>query len=396
LRTNKIDFFFDIVFSVLLFSLSFSIAIPNILLGILIILFFLKNKRVLFTPVYIKLLSLFCLFLILKAIFFNSLLENIIIYKFLLVLLIVSVLIFNIKNVRTVIKGYVFGVFLGVIISSIKISLYYFRFKTLPFGNTSEVQNLILIHRPYFGFMCLLAIVLIIFLLSKINSTKEKIVYILMTILILFFLNIIVARLSLLLSFLYLIISVLMFLALNKTQLVLSLFFLSLLFLTVFRLNKNLKNRLHLKNTYTETINVLRNQEPRFVIWDCVINQINNKDFNGYFGYENRKTIQNNLNDCYNSSISNVSKKEYYSITKFNSHNQFFDIFLDGGVVGTFLFLILFIFSMYSFRNNFDAIFILFSFLLFLVFENIFQRQIGTYLFGIFIPLFHKIITSEE
>ena len=103
-----------------------------------------------------------------------------------------------------------------------------------------------------------------------------------------------------------------------------------------------------------------------------------------------------NLNDCYNSSISNVSKKEYYSITKFNSHNQFFDIFLDGGVVGTFLFLILFIFSMYSFRNNFDAIFILFSFLLFLVFENIFQRQIGTYLFGIFIPLFHKIITSEE
>lgn len=396
MRTNKIDFFFDIVFSVLLFSLSFSIAIPNILLGILIILFFLKNKRVLFTPVYIKLLSLFCLFLILKAIFFNSLLENIIIYKFLLVLLIVSVLIFNIKNVRTVIKGYVFGVFLGVIISSIKISLYYFRFKTLPFGNTSEVQNLILIHRPYFGFMCLLAIVLIIFLLSKINSTKEKIVYILMTILILFFLNIIVARLSLLLSFLYLIISVLMFLALNKTQLVLSLFFLSLLFLTVFRLNKNLKNRLHLKNTYTETINVLRNQEPRFVIWDCVINQINNKDFNGYFGYENRKTIQNNLNDCYNSSISNVSKKEYYSITKFNSHNQFFDIFLDGGVVGTFLFLILFIFSMYSFRNNFDAIFILFSFLLFLVFENIFQRQIGTYLFGIFIPLFHKIITSEE
>ena len=287
MRTNKIDFFFDIVFSVLLFSLSFSIAIPNILLGILIILFFLKNKRVLFTPVYIKLLSLFCLFLILKAIFFNSLLENIIIYKFLLVLLIVSVLIFNIKNVRTVIKGYVFGVFLGVIISSIKISLYYFRFKTLPFGNTSEVQNLILIHRPYFGFMCLLAIVLIIFLLSKINSTKEKIVYILMTILILFFLNIIVARLSLLLSFLYLIISVLMFLALNKTQLVLSLFFLSLLFLTVFRLNKNLKNRLHLKNTYTETINVLRNQEPRFVIWDCVINQINNKDFNGYFGYEN-------------------------------------------------------------------------------------------------------------
>jgi O-antigen ligase len=244
--------------------------------------------------------------------------------------------------------------------------------------------------------MCLLAIILIIFLLSKINSTKEKIAYILLAILILFFLNIIVARLSLLLSFLYLIISVLMFLALNKTQLVVSLFFLSLLFLTVFSLNKNLKNRLHLKNTYIETINVLRNQEPRFVIWDCAISQINNKDFNGYFGYQNRKTIQNNLNDCYNSSISNISKKEYYLITKFNTHNQFFDIFLDGGVVGTFLILIIFIFSTYSFRNNFDAIFILFSFSLFLVVENLFHRQLGAYLFGIFIPLFHKIITTEE
>lgn len=396
MRTNKIDFFFDIVFSVLLFSLSFSIAIPNILLGILLILFFFKKKRVMFATVYIKLLSLFCLFLILKALFFNSLLENIINYKFLLVLLIVSILIFNIKNSRIVIKGYVFGVFLGVIISSIKISFYYFRFKTLPFGNTSEVQNLIPIHRPYFGFMCLLAIVLIMFLFGKINSKKEKIIYILMAILILFFLNIIVARLSLLLSFLYLIISVLIFLALNKTKLVVSLFFLSLLFLTIFSLNENLKNRFHLKNSYIETINVLRNQEPRFVIWNCVISQINNKDFNCYFGYENRKTIQNNLNDCYNSSISNVSKKEYYLITKFNTHNQFFDIFLDGGVVGIFLFLIIFIFSSHIFRNNFDAIFILFSFSLFLVVENLLQRQLGAYLLGIFIPLFHKIITTEE
>ena len=89
-------------------------AVPNILLGLLIVLFFIKKDKVMLSPVYIKLLFVFTVYLILKAFFLNSLVENLNLYKFILITLAISFLMFNIKNIAIVIKGYVFGVFLGV------------------------------------------------------------------------------------------------------------------------------------------------------------------------------------------------------------------------------------------------------------------------------------------
>ena len=393
---KRIDNIFDVVFSILLFSLSISMAIPNLVLAVLFFVFLFKRDKIKVVKWYTKLLFIVVIYIFLKALFFNALVENFSIYKHFLVVLVLSFLIYNIKNIATVIKGSIFGVFLGVMVALFKISNFYFIHKVLPFGNTVEVQDLLLIHRPYFGFMCLITIVLIDVLLPKINSKKEKIFYVIIGFIIAVFMYIIVARLSLFLLIIYLIIKTINYLKLSLVKSVLGFLTIFILMFGAFSLNKNIKNRLHIEASYSETIKVLKNQEPRFVIWDCFFSQINNKNFNVYFGYNNRKSIQEELNGCYKERIDNVSKRYYYVDTEFNTHNQFFDIFLEGGILGLSLFLALFMFLVYSFRENFNASFILLSFILFFIFENLFHRQLGAYLFGIFIPLFHKIIAFEK
>lgn len=393
---KRIDNIFDIVFSILLFSLSISMAIPNLVLAVLFFVFLFKRDKIKVVKWYTKLLFIVVIYIFLKALFFNALVENFSIYKHFLVVLVLSFLIYNIKNIATVIKGSIFGVFLGVMVALFKISNFYFIHKVLPFGNTVEVQDLLLIHRPYFGFMCLITIVLIDVLLPKINSKKEKIFYVIIGFIIAVFMYIIVARLSLFLLIIYLIIKTINYLKLSLVKSVLGFLTIFIFMFGAFSLNKNIKNRLHIEASYSETIKVLKNQEPRFVIWDCFFSQINNKNFNVYFGYNNRKSIQEELNGCYKERIDNVSKRYYYVDTEFNTHNQFFDIFLEGGILGLSLFLALFMFLVYSFRENFNASFILLSFILFFIFENLFHRQLGAYLFGIFIPLFHKIIAFEK
>ncbi|MFQ3181765.1 MAG: O-antigen ligase [Polaribacter sp.] len=393
---KRIDNVFDIVFSMLLFSLSISMAIPNLMLVLLFLVFLFKRDKIKVGKWYAKLLFMLVLYVFLKALFFNALVDNFSIYKHFFVVLVLSFLVYNIKNIAIVIKGSIFGIFLGVMVSLFKISNFYFIHKVLPFGNTAEVQDLLLIHRPYFGFMCLITIVLIDVLLPKIKSKKEKILYVIIGFIIAVFMYIIVARLSLFLLIGYLTIKTINYVKLSLVKSVLGALTILILMFGAFSLNKNIKNRLHIEGSYIETIKVLKNQEPRFVIWDCFFSQVNNKNFNVFFGYNNRKSIQEELNGCYEERIDNISKRDYYVDTEFNTHNQFFDIFLEGGILGLSLFLALFIFLVSSFRENLNALFILLSFTLFFIFENLFHRQLGAYLFGVFIPLFHKIIAIEK
>ena len=393
---KKIDYLFDIIFSALLFSLPISAAIPNILLGLLLLVFLIKKDKVVVFNKYIKLVLIYISYLFIKAVVFNSFVDNFFLYKHLLVVLCLSFLIFNIKDINLIIKGYILGVFLAVSVSVYKIVNFYFIFKTLPFGNTSEVQDLILIHRPYFGFMCLMAVILTSVLLPRLKLKNEKKVYILFALLIAIFLYVIVARLALFLLIIYLITKTINYFKISKRNSVLGIVAVICVATVFLTMNKNLKDRLHIKNSYANTIKVLKNQEPRFVIWDCFFNQTRDSEFNIYLGYNNRKSIQEELNNCYSTTIENVSKKDYYLDTKFNTHNQFFDVFLEGGIVGLTLMLSILFFPLYIFKDSFDSIFIICSLVLFLMVENLFHRQLGVYLFGILIPLFHKITKEKK
>ena len=227
-------------------------------------------------------------------------------------------------------------------------------------------------------------------LINEIKTSKQKVFYKLSIVLFIGFVYLIVARLALGLILIYLFILAFQQYKLSKKKIVLFVgLFSSLLFMLVIN-NKNLKKRLHIENSFDKTIKVIANQEPRVVIWGCFLGLIKKSDFNYLTGYKSIKSIQSDLNDCYKNTIENVSKNTYYQKTKFNTHNQFLDFFLQGGLIGFLLFIIILGYSFYSNRFNFTTIFIIFSFVSFLLLENLFHRQLGVYLIGIFIPLFMK------
>ena len=392
---DKIDKSFDIVFAILLFMLPISVAIPNICLGILILLFVLKKRKSTFQNLYIKLLLLFVLFFILKAIFNQVFLENIDHYKHIVTVMVLSVLSFNIVDKVLVKKAYLIGVIAVVIYSFFKIGVYYFQCNTLPLGNSYEAREMLLIHRPYFGFMCFLGIIVASDLIKKATNNFEKYRYISYMFILFLFTYLIVARLSILLILLFLFFKFISF-AKKKTALIFLLFIGS--FFIALTFNNNFKKRFHIQSSLEETKKVFSNQEPRVVIWNCVFSEIrSSKEINLFLGYKNSKNIQIDLNDCYERKIKNTSKRKYYLATEFNTHNQFLDFLLQGGIIGLILFLILFGHSIYNLRYHPIGVLIIVSFFLFCFLENILHRQLGAYLFGIFIPLYlAKTILKEK
>jgi O-antigen ligase len=381
---------FDVFFTLLAFTIPLSFAIPNIFLVLAFLTFLVKRNKEK-TNLYVKLVLVFAAYFILKAFLNKDLIESFFIYKHLIAFVVISILVFNISNLTLVKKGFVLGVLSAVILTVLQIINYYLKHHSIPLGNTAEAGELLLVHRPYFGFICFLGVMCCTDLINTAKSLKEKVFYKVIIIFFIVFVYLIVARLAIVLVIIYLFIAILQRVNLSKKKLLLLIgVFISLILLLVLN-NKNLKKRLHIENTFDKTVQVISNQEPRVVIWSCFFEQIKKPGFNYFTGNNDVKNIQLDLSECYGNSIKNVSKKEYYLKTKFNTHNQFFDFFLQGGVIGLLLFLLIFGYSFYLCRFNFTAIFVLFSFILFLIVENLFHRQIGVYLVGIFIPLFLNI-----
>jgi hypothetical protein len=380
---------FDIIFAVLAFTIPLSFALPNFFL-VLAFLTFLLNREKEKSNTYIKIVLFFAAFFLLKALFNKDLIENFFMYKHIIAFALISLLAFNIKDINLVKKGFVFGVISAVIFTCSQITLYYLKNNSIPLGNSSLVSELLITHRPYFGFICFLGVICSADLINAAKAQKEAVFYRTTIALFVIFIYLIVARLALGLAFIYLFVILLSKIKFykKKTILLIGVFISVILSLVVN--NKNLKKRFHIQSTYTNTIKVISNQEPRFVIWDCFIELITQPNFNYLSGYNDVQNIQSDLNNCYNNSIENVSKKEYYLETKFNTHNQFFDFFLQGGVIGLSLFLLIFGYSFYLCRFNFMALFVIASFMLFLIVENLFHRQLGIYLVGVFIPLLLK------
>jgi len=386
---------FDVLFAVLAFTIPLSLALPNIFL-VFAFLTFLVNRNKEKTNIYIKLVLFFAGFIILKALFNKGFVENFFMHKHLIAFVAISILAFNIKDTGLVKKGFVLGVISAVIFTTAQIVLYYLKNNSIPLGNSSLASELLIIHRPYFGFICFLGIMCSADLINGAKGLKERTLYKIAITLFVGFIYLIVARLALGLVFVYVLVIVLRRIKIYNKKLtpIIGVFIGVVLLLAVN--NKNLKKRFHIQNTYTNTIKVISNQEPRVVIWSCFLKLIKSPHFNYLTGYNDQKRIQSDLNNCYKSSIQNVSKKEYYLKTKFNTHNQFFDFFLQGGIIGITLFLLILGYSFYLCRFNFTSLFVLVGFVLFLIAENLFHRQIGVYLVGVFIPLFLNTHTAKK
>lgn len=383
---------FDTLFAVLLFFIPLSFAIPNITLFLLALIFILDFKSRKTYNSYIIYTLIFVGYIVLKESILSSFFGAFNYDRNYFLIPIIGIISLNVKDVFLARKGFVFGTIVAVIISVINIVLYYFENKTVPLGNSSQIIDLLVIHRPYLGFTCVISVIL---LFDLIEQSKSKIVNGILIFLLVVFTYLIVARLALLMLLLILIAKFIQKSKLSFTKIVVFVIAVSITVSALFFTNKNVKERFHIKDSFYKTIKVLENQEPRVVIWSCAYKEIISSNKSVFFGKTN-KAIQQNLNNCYSKSIKNQSKKEYYLKKEFNTHNQFLDILLKGGIIGLFLFVLLYVKALLSFKRNMNAILLIVSFILFSFLENIFHRQIGVYLFAIFIPLLYNSYNCKK
>jgi uncharacterized metal-binding protein len=82
------------------------------------------------------------------------------------------------------------------------------------------------------------------------------------------------------------------------------------------------------------------------------------------------------------------SRQQWFLYQNFNTHSQFVDLFLLGGMVAILLFCSFLVVYFMSVRTSFNAVAIGVAFLSVLLIENVFHRQFGCFIFSIFTALY--------
>jgi O-antigen ligase len=360
--------------------LPFSMGIPNILLGLCVLIFIIKafkKEKFVFNK-SLKTIVLLVVYLALNFTLKEELLSNIPMLGRLLIIPVFLVLLLH-GSKENIFKIFWLSYALLTVFVLFKIILYYFNYGDLLFNEIKEFHKLLFIDRPYFGFISLLGIILNIKYLQEYE--KQKYLIYLLSLISILLIYIVAARLTMLTIFILCFVFVFKKIQVNILKKTIILFSLCLVFVTSLVLNKNFINRLVINQGLTSFIDY----EPRFVIWPCATKLITEKTINSVVGSGGFTKTQQLLCECYENNIDNESKKEWYLERKFNTHNQFLGFLLVGGIIG----LIIFIYLLYQlFQTSYKNIYmfsIWISFMLFLILENIFYRQYGCYLIAVIV-----------
>lgn len=390
---------FEYLIYFLIASLFFSKAVPNIVLTVLSVLTIIDFKKLqFFKPKFTfsstVILLILLLFLTVKSIAFGTLSYNFKVYKGLFLTFWLAIVFKKVTNFKMLKLVLLWSINAAVLSCALLISLFYFKHHVLPFSNTAEVNELLILERPYMGFITVLGVFLA--LEKSCFAIKFKSLWVINAFLLFLFILLISARISIITLFLLAIIYLIFYAKISWLKKGIFLVTFVVVFVLIVVTNKNISERFFVKSNLEESLKVASDYEPRIVIWNCAYSMTKKSDFNSLIGFDGYNEISNNFLNCYANTIENPSKKEYFLTEKFNSHNQFIDFYLIGGSIGLLLFLAFFIQLWREVRTNFFHTAIAISFLLFFCVENIFYRQFGCYLFGIFILILLQRKTNEE
>ncbi|MFC0578626.1 O-antigen ligase family protein [Mesonia mobilis] len=377
--------FYDFLCGLFLFFIPISVALPNILLPFLGVLFILNFRNInKIIPRYLLMFFFTIMIIFLRSYFFSNNIDSSIFLKFSMIF-VIFIFFTQAKNIKYLEYAFLGGIFTAVIGSSLEIWLYILEHPDFLLANGSLVNELLWLERPYFGFLNTLGLYIC---LNNARKSKGRYDYYILAIILLAFNIYISARLGILLC------ALIMFVFLIKNHNIKKyhkLGFGIAAIVTIFiamGLSDNLLERMKITNDIDKTKHLLKVYEPRFVIWPCSYEIVSNK-MNLFIGLGNYKNVESELANCYSSTIKNPSKKEYYLLKRFNTHNQFLDFLLVGGIIPFILLLSVFWIGWFS-NGTFEVKVILILFFAFFMVENVLHRQLGCYLFGIFTALYSR------
>lgn len=394
---KHIDKIYNFLFVLLCFIIPISglaKAVPNILIIALVVLFPFHSSRNAIKSIKRELLFLllFILIIALNTLLFQRF-EDMNIISRLVFIPLLLVLATPVKNFKACLSSFVIGAFFILLMSSIQMGLTSLESK-VELVNGAKISEFLMGERPYLGFIYLISVCFSVYLGVNTNHKYLRILYISLAVLFAAFIFIIAARIAALSVVLGLVLSLFYFLRKIKNKAML-LIGISVFGFLIYGLSGNMIKRFYVGNEYVNVITA----DPRYYIWDCVI-QIssgNTSDMlfgKGYYG------VENELVECYTTknNFLEAEQQQWFIDSRFNTHNQFFDIFLSQGLFAILLLCFFFLYLAFISRKSFFMLsLVLFLFLFFMV-ENVLTRQLGCMLVGFvlcFILRQHKLTEKK-
>lgn len=383
--TNSYDYFF----AVLILLLPFSKSVPNIIMVLLAVLFMIDFKREAFTnytksPNFILLLLVSYLFG--QAVLNGSFITDIEFYKKYFYVLIIPILFLKVNDFELLKKVALLTINATIIVSLFKIAVFYYNFGYFPFNEGWATNYVLVLERPYAGIFSILSLILSFDQLQK--KSEKRYLFLASFLLSLFFILFIAIRISIVTIFVLFGIYVFFYMKITlKRKAILFIGLLTTIALGLI-VNKNISKRFFINDSIEKTLEKAKQSEPRVIIYGCAKGITEQTDFSVFFGTNSYSNIEKSLVDCYKTTIEDYSRRNWFLEKRYNTHSQFIDFYLIGGLIAIIIFLGFFIKSFYKFRSNFFAVAILISFLMMLAIENIFHRQFGCFIFIIFTGLY--------
>lgn len=362
----------------LMFFLTTSIFLSNVSLIILITvaLFFGKRVYPLKQTLFSSLILLFFYVAILSTSTLNLEYKE---YLKLLPLVLIPIGMAYIKK-DTLIKGLYFlfaAILVNQIIALLGVIEYYFftEGKTVALRSYAGINEILHFERPYLGFLSALNIIIG----YKIFRNFRKWVFVLSSVFSVLIIIIISARLGLIIALLAVLVFVLVEIKINLKYLLLLILALLTSTIIFFQSNNPLKNRFQQLK-----------YDTRIVVWQGA-KSIYSNDANPIFGLSSQTEVKNKLLNYYKkeANFDYQPDKTRFIMKEYNTHNQYINELLRGGLLGLFLLVFPFFKALRSsyLEKNIVNVLLLLAVLLFLLVENLLARQMGVYSIAIILSL---------
>jgi len=397
---KQISKIYPYVFALFCASFPFthlSKAIPNILLGVLGVLFCFVVKKENFKKIT-RLKSLYMLGLMMVIGAFSILIfqrwdDVSFITRFINIVTIVLVSL-PITNSIIPIKAFVLSSLSLLLISSIRLISYSNTSGSFDFTSGEHINILLLGERPYLGIIYVACACLCWFLANK-SIGITKLLWYFISSLFIAFVWIISARMALIGLFIILLGFVLYQITNIKTALAILGGILILGFLLISS-NENLQKRFYFSPNKDFILSERLVHEPRYHIWECAFGMEQNT-ISILFG-KGFEQVKSELVNCYQTrdKFYTEDQQQWFITKQFNTHNQYIEVYYAMGIIAFIFFIGFLFFSLVENRKNYFATGLVVLLLMFLFTENLIHRQVGVMLMGIIIAFITSIKFEKE
>ena len=359
-------------------------ALPNILLGILLIAFPFVVKKSDFKKLVSLpsiLFFLFFLFLILNAELYGRLETDFNIIKKVLIVIGLVVLYIPVDDVGKMKKAITFASLAAILFSIINIAFGMNQSGELVLSDYPKLIEMLLIDRLYLGFLGVLSILISYDSLKK-EFHPENRYYLFNIIVNLTFLILIASRIALIIL-IFLIILQQFYRNRNSIKIIAAVVLVTLLGAVFYSVKDDINNNKFLTSSAETETNFIKRSltwETRTVVWHCA-NLISN-DVGYNFSGLGFKGAKDKLVSCFDQNIEDDSKKERFVSSRYNTHNQFIDFYLSSGLISVLLFISPMLILFFNGRKDFFFTALLTILISYCFIENIFHRQLGAYFAG--------------